>query len=216
MDPPMGAASQGPQEVLPLMRVKKLMKEEADVKAVAGDASYAAARATEFLIEELARRAFDITAKSNRDMISYTDVATAVAEWPAAIFLQDIVPKRMPLSELIKRLRATEPGQNGDAHRQAAPLANGNAAGGQQQAVPVQQEQPKAVVKGEISQKPPVQPQPVAPPQHTGLQQPQHVQQPPAPQGHGPIMQHLQQQAQSYSQAPGISMQQMGAPAFQQ
>ena len=28
----------------------------------------------EFLIEELARRAFDITAKSNRDMISYTDV----------------------------------------------------------------------------------------------------------------------------------------------
>ena len=126
-------------QVLPLMRVKKLMKEEADVKAVAGDASYAAARATvglsqhalplqspckmnsrillqqrlysrahhtqsttvpcvaqdcalmqalpydgsvrgwscvlqEFLIEELARRAFDITAKSNRDMISYTDV----------------------------------------------------------------------------------------------------------------------------------------------
>ena len=34
------------QQVLPLMRVKKLMKEEADVKAVAGDASYAAARAT--------------------------------------------------------------------------------------------------------------------------------------------------------------------------
>ena len=33
-------------QVLPLMRVKKLMKEEADVKAVAGDASYAAARAT--------------------------------------------------------------------------------------------------------------------------------------------------------------------------
>ena len=28
----------------------------------------------EFLIEELARRAFDLTAKSNRDMISYTDV----------------------------------------------------------------------------------------------------------------------------------------------
>ena len=28
----------------------------------------------EFLIEELARRAFDITAKSNRDMISYTDI----------------------------------------------------------------------------------------------------------------------------------------------
>ena len=28
----------------------------------------------EFLIEELARRAFDITAKSNRDMISYNDI----------------------------------------------------------------------------------------------------------------------------------------------
>ena len=51
----------------------------------------------------------------------------------------------------------------------------------------MQQEQPKAVVKGEISQKPPVQPQPVAPPQHTGLQQPQHVQQPPAPQACSPV-----------------------------
>lgn len=36
-----------------------------------------------------------------------------MAEWPAAIFLQDIVPKRMPLSELIKRLRDTEQRQNG-------------------------------------------------------------------------------------------------------
>ena len=70
----------------------------------------------------------------------------------------------------------------GSAHRQAAPLANGNAAGGQQQAAPVQQEQLQAVVKAEIPQKPPMQPQPFAPPQHTGLQQPQHVQQPPAPQ----------------------------------
>ena len=75
----------------------------------------------------------------------------------------------------------------GDAHRQAAPLANGNAAGGQQQAVPVQQELPKAVVKSEIPQKPPAQPQPFAPPQHTGLQQPQHVQQPPAPQACSPL-----------------------------
>lgn len=40
--------------------------------------------------------------------------ATAVSEWPAAIFLQDIVPKRMPLSELIKRLRDTEQRQNGE------------------------------------------------------------------------------------------------------
>lgn len=33
-------------QVLPLNRIKRLMKEEADVKAVAADASYAAARAT--------------------------------------------------------------------------------------------------------------------------------------------------------------------------
>ena len=35
-----------PLQVLPLNRIKRLMKEEADVKAVAADASYAAARAT--------------------------------------------------------------------------------------------------------------------------------------------------------------------------
>jgi len=43
----------------------------------------------------------------------YDCAAMAVSEWPAAIFLQDIVPKRMPLSDLIKRLRDTEQPQNG-------------------------------------------------------------------------------------------------------
>ena len=49
-----------------------------------------------------------------------------MAEWPAAIFLQDIVPKRMPLSELIKRLRDTEQRQNGTGaplHKQTLPDA---------------------------------------------------------------------------------------------
>ena len=32
----------------------------------------------EFLIEELARRAFDITAKSNRDIISYNDIGESL------------------------------------------------------------------------------------------------------------------------------------------
>jgi hypothetical protein len=35
-----------PSQVLPLNRIKRLMKEEADVKAVSAEASYAAARAT--------------------------------------------------------------------------------------------------------------------------------------------------------------------------
>ncbi|CAL5223848.1 g6431 [Coccomyxa viridis] len=212
MDHPMGEPSQAPQEVLPLMRVKKLMKEEADVKAVAGDASYAAARATEFLIEELARRAFDITAKSNRDIISYNDIATAVSEWPAAIFLQDIVPKRMPLSELIKRLRDTEQRQNSDAQKPAAALANGNTATPAQQqqpqATPMQQdtEQPMAPVQASLPQKSAMQPhvqQHYAP-----------LQQQPTPLPQGPIMQQLQQQQQSFSHAPGLPVQQMGAPAY--
>ncbi|KAK9917452.1 hypothetical protein WJX75_004494 [Coccomyxa subellipsoidea] len=66
--------SHAPVEVLPLNRIKRLMKEEADVKAVAADASYAAARATEFLIEAMADRAFQLTLTENRDTISYGDV----------------------------------------------------------------------------------------------------------------------------------------------
>ena len=49
-----------------------------------------------------------------RHQLGFGYAATAVSEWPAAIFLQDIVPKRMPLSELIKRLRDTEQRQNGE------------------------------------------------------------------------------------------------------
>ncbi|CAL8463458.1 g2992 [Coccomyxa elongata] len=130
-EPQEAETSYAPTEVLPLNRIKRIMKEEADVKAVAADASYAAARATEYLIEEMAARAFQFTLADNRDTISYGDVAKSVSQWAATEFLRDIVPQRIPLSEIIKRLRTSNADAaaavNGDGKVEDMHTPNGDA-----------------------------------------------------------------------------------------
>lgn len=86
--------------VLPLSRIKKMIKQEGNVKAVSAEASYAVTKATEMLVETLAVKAASHMFAANRTVMIYKDVATAVKEWPAADFLADIVPETITIGEL--------------------------------------------------------------------------------------------------------------------
>lgn len=88
--------------ILPLHKVKKLIKSENSVKAVSGEASFAIARATELLVEQLVVKAYKKTETENRDLIEYEDIASAVSKWSATEFLRDVVPETMSLSDLIQ------------------------------------------------------------------------------------------------------------------
>lgn len=88
--------------ILPLHKVKKLIKSENSVKAVSGEASFAIARATELLVEQLVVKAYQKMEAESRDMIAYDDVASAVTKWSATDFLRDIVPETLSLSDLVQ------------------------------------------------------------------------------------------------------------------
>uniref|UniRef100_A0A7S1SV78 Transcription factor CBF/NF-Y/archaeal histone domain-containing protein n=1 Tax=Tetraselmis chuii TaxID=63592 RepID=A0A7S1SV78_9CHLO len=87
--------------VLPVGRVKRIMKQEQTVKAVAGDATFLIAKATEMFLEGLASRSAAQLSKAGRVSVTYSDVASSVAEWKPCNFLRDIVPKRMSPKELL-------------------------------------------------------------------------------------------------------------------
>ncbi|KAK9787375.1 hypothetical protein WJX73_008666 [Symbiochloris irregularis] len=108
--------------VLPLSRIKKLIKQEGSVKAISAEAAFAVARATEMLVEALAVRASAHMREGQRSIIIYKDVASSVKEWPAADFLADIVPETITVGELRELLAKQQQEQKAAAAAKGADL----------------------------------------------------------------------------------------------
>ncbi|XP_061339407.1 nuclear transcription factor Y subunit C-3-like [Gastrolobium bilobum] len=77
---------------LPLARIKKIMKMSGDeVKMVSGEAPIIFSKACELLIEELARRSWNITIQGKRRTMHKEDVASAVLSTDLFDFLVALV-----------------------------------------------------------------------------------------------------------------------------
>ncbi|KAI3614480.1 nuclear transcription factor y subunit c-4 [Moniliophthora roreri] len=107
--------------VLPLARIKKVMKSDPDVKMIAADAPMIFCKACEIFIAEITARAF-INADSNkRRTLSRSDIATAIAKSDQFDFLIDIVPREdhARRSGRQDQGRAGSSSQGGDVERAA-------------------------------------------------------------------------------------------------
>ncbi|GMR53091.1 hypothetical protein PMAYCL1PPCAC_23286, partial [Pristionchus mayeri] len=82
-------------QVLPLARVKKIMKIDENVQKqmIAADAPLLLSVASEMFIEELTLRAWEVTEEAKRKTLQKTDVATACARHDHMDFLIDIIPR---------------------------------------------------------------------------------------------------------------------------
>lgn len=97
---------------LPLTRIRRMVKEDEDVKNVAGDAAFVIARATELFIEQLAARTAAKVPAGSKKGVTYKEVSRAVAEYSACDFLADIVPQKLTAAELLQQMQ-----QNGAASK---------------------------------------------------------------------------------------------------
>ncbi|XP_047162217.1 nuclear transcription factor Y subunit C-2-like [Vigna umbellata] len=80
------------QHRIPLSRVKKIMKSDADVKLVSAEAPVVFAKACELFIMELTMKAWANAEDNNRSTIKKSDVASAIARTDVFDFLEDIAP----------------------------------------------------------------------------------------------------------------------------
>ncbi|GMT00216.1 hypothetical protein PENTCL1PPCAC_22390, partial [Pristionchus entomophagus] len=82
-------------QVLPLARVKKIMKIDENVQKqmIAADAPLLLSVASEMFIEELTLRSWEVTEEAKRKTLQKTDVATATARHDHMDFLIDIIPR---------------------------------------------------------------------------------------------------------------------------
>uniref|UniRef100_A0A182MBD8 Nuclear transcription factor Y subunit gamma n=1 Tax=Anopheles culicifacies TaxID=139723 RepID=A0A182MBD8_9DIPT len=80
-------------QVLPLARIKKIMKLDEDVKMISSDAPLLFAKAIEIFIQELTLRAWLHTEHNKRRTLQRSDIAMAITKYDQFDFLIDIVPR---------------------------------------------------------------------------------------------------------------------------
>eukprot|EP00826_Nyctotherus_ovalis_P006662 TRINITY_DN1159_c0_g2_i3.p2 TRINITY_DN1159_c0_g2~~TRINITY_DN1159_c0_g2_i3.p2 ORF type:complete len:206 (-),score=51.44 TRINITY_DN1159_c0_g2_i3:64-642(-) len=79
--------------MLPLARVKKIMKSDEDVKMISAEAPGLFAKACEMFITELTYRAWYHTEENKRRTLQRSDISTAVSKTDVFDFLVDVIPK---------------------------------------------------------------------------------------------------------------------------
>ncbi|ETN64156.1 hypothetical protein AND_004110 [Anopheles darlingi] len=80
-------------QLLPLARIKKIMKLDEDVKMISSDAPLLFAKAIEIFIHELTLRAWLHTEQNKRRTLQRSDIAMAITKYDQFDFLIDIVPR---------------------------------------------------------------------------------------------------------------------------
>lgn len=101
------------QQVLPLARIKKIMKLDDDVKMISAEAPLLFAKAAEIFIHELTLRSWIHTEDNKRRTLQRNDIAMAITKFDQFDFLIDIVP-RDDIKPNKPREDGVRPGGNSD------------------------------------------------------------------------------------------------------
>ena len=89
--------------LLPLARIKQLIKLDPSVNQVSQDFVYAITVSTQLFLELLTMEAYQFTLQQNRKTINYRDVSNAIADIHEFEFLTEIVPFVVPVEEALER-----------------------------------------------------------------------------------------------------------------
>lgn len=88
-----GSKKDEPIQELPLARIKKIMKQDGDVKMISAEAPILFSKAAEIFISELSLRAWIHTEDNKRRTLQRNDIAMAITKYDQFDFLIDIVPR---------------------------------------------------------------------------------------------------------------------------
>lgn len=97
--------------MLPLSRVKLIMKSSSDVSNINQDALFLTAKATEMFVQYLAKYSYKNGSGEERKELVYSDLSNTVAESDRFQFLGDILPKKILARDYFKLLKQEEEGE---------------------------------------------------------------------------------------------------------
>lgn len=106
------------QQVLPLARIKKIMKLDEDVKMISAEAPLLFAKAAEIFVHELTLRSWIHTEDNKRRTLQRNDIAMAITKFDQFDFLIDIVPRDdiKPIGKSVKEEGVVRTGTTDQVH----------------------------------------------------------------------------------------------------
>ncbi|XP_064597750.1 chromatin accessibility complex protein 1-like [Liolophura sinensis] len=90
------------ESVLPLSRIKTIMKSSPDVSSISQEALFMTGKATEMFVQNLAR--ISLVESKDKNNVLYKDLAEVVNSDDTLQFLQDIIPKKILAREYFEKL----------------------------------------------------------------------------------------------------------------
>eukprot|EP00177_Eucheuma_denticulatum_P006877 GFKZ01012517.1.p1 GENE.GFKZ01012517.1~~GFKZ01012517.1.p1 ORF type:complete len:320 (-),score=48.52 GFKZ01012517.1:1847-2671(-) len=93
--------------LLPLARIKKIMKSDEDVRMISAEAPVLFAKACEMFILELTHRAWAQTEEAKRRTLQRSDISAAIQKTDIFDFLIDIVPRDDPKKDDVRPVQGT-------------------------------------------------------------------------------------------------------------
>ncbi|KAI9317649.1 histone-fold-containing protein [Dichotomocladium elegans] len=100
--------------ILPVSRVKRVIKEDKEVSLVNAEATFCITYATELFMEYLVQEGLSRARGEKRKTIYYKDLASAVGEVEQFEFLEDVIPQTMTLKSALERRKDTVQGADVD------------------------------------------------------------------------------------------------------
>ncbi|GBM56445.1 hypothetical protein AVEN_273204-1 [Araneus ventricosus] len=92
--------------ILPLSRIKRVMKSSSEVGNITNEACFVMSKATEGFVALLLRRA--LKASSNKMQVDYPDLANVVSNNDSMEFLVDFIPPKIKGREYLEILKRVE------------------------------------------------------------------------------------------------------------
>ncbi|ORZ03430.1 histone-fold-containing protein [Syncephalastrum racemosum] len=109
--------------ILPIARVKRVIKDDKDVNLINNEATFCVTAATELFMEYLVSEGLNRARKDKRKTIFYKDLASAVSSIEQFEFLEDVIPHTMTLKSALERRKEalneedTPPAKKQKTHR---------------------------------------------------------------------------------------------------
>jgi len=92
--------------LLPVSRVKTIMKSSPDVSTISNESLFLIVKATELFVEELSRKT--LQQSGNKNCVDYNFLAEIIDRQETLQFLQDIIPTKIKYKDYLKLVESNK------------------------------------------------------------------------------------------------------------
>ncbi|XP_065222788.1 chromatin accessibility complex protein 1 [Planococcus citri] len=102
------------ESLLPISRIRIIMKSSPDTENIGQDSLFLVARSTELFVKYLTHKAYEMHKREKQKVLDYPSLADAVQTMESMAFLKEIMPRKITVKEYKEKLQNLDSDSNGE------------------------------------------------------------------------------------------------------